>query len=227
MDLPSIEKAFAQTLEDVRLSRTERRALASVIEDADLDARELGVLRHRAFELARAALDTRPDRAVLDWLEEAVQLLTPDAQAAERTARAYFSPGAACPERIVALLERVRSRADICVFTITDDRITDAVIDAHARGVEIRVVTDGDKSTDLGSDIDRMARAGVSVAVDRSEKHMHHKFAVFDRSVVVTGSYNWTRSAATENEENLVEIGERSLVRSFLDEFEKLWRRFS
>ena len=55
---------------------------------------------------------------------------------------------------------------------------------------------------------------------------MHHKFAVFDRKVLLTGSYNWTRSAASENQENLIVTEAPGLVRSFAAEFDKLWAAF-
>ena len=41
-----------------------------------------------------------------------------------------------------------------------------------------------------------LAELGVAVRIDRSEHHMHHKFALFDDAILATGSYNWTRSAA-------------------------------
>ena len=55
---------------------------------------------------------------------------------------------------------------------------------------------------------------------------MHHKFAVFDSRTLLFGSYNWTRSAAQDNEEDLVVVRERGLVSSFLAEFERLWERY-
>jgi phosphatidylserine/phosphatidylglycerophosphate/cardiolipin synthase-like enzyme len=56
---------------------------------------------------------------------------------------------------------------------------------------------------------------------------MHHKFAVFDRRSVLTGSYNWTRSAFRANQENTILTEDPTLVRLFEGEFERLWRRFS
>jgi phosphatidylserine/phosphatidylglycerophosphate/cardiolipin synthase-like enzyme len=68
--------------------------------------------------------------------------------------------------------------------------------------------------------------AGVAVRFDASLDHMHHKFAVFDRRLVVTGSYNWTRSAAENNHENILITGQARLVQAFHDEFERLWAVF-
>lgn len=52
---------------------------------------------------------------------------------------------------------------------------------------------------------------------------MHHKFAVFDETIVLSGSYNWTRSAAEDNDENIIVTNEQKIVRAFRIQFEKLW----
>lgn len=52
---------------------------------------------------------------------------------------------------------------------------------------------------------------------------MHHKFAVFDRVRLLTGSYNWTRSAATENHENVLVSDDPRLVLPFCRAFDDLW----
>jgi phosphatidylserine/phosphatidylglycerophosphate/cardiolipin synthase-like enzyme len=56
---------------------------------------------------------------------------------------------------------------------------------------------------------------------------MHNKFALFDGKYALTGSYNWTRSAATSNEENLVVSNDSNLIRAFQGEFESLWEKTS
>ena len=81
-----------------------------------------------------------------------------------------------------------------------------------------------DKAGDRGSDIDRLAARGMAVRVDRSPDHMHHKFAVFDDALVLTGSYNWTRSAANRNQENFLISDDARLVSSFTRGFEELWK---
>ena len=227
MDLRPLQDALEKTLSNSDLSRGERRALTGILDDARLEPRELAVLRSRAFDLARERLDRTADRQVIDWLEGIVKLLAREepGSSAPRP-EAYFSPSMACPRKILGLLDGARDSAEICVYTITDNRIANAIVDAHRRGVRVRVVTDNDKSADLGSDVSRLEDAGVPVARDETDKHMHHKFAVFDRRVVMTGSYNWTRSAATQNEENLVVLADPGLVKAFLAEFEGLWKKF-
>ncbi len=228
MNADELEAVLRRTLDDGRLSRGERRVLQEIVAEQDLDHRDIAILRARAFDLARESAGTSHERGAVDWLEDVVKALataTDDGASAARS-EAWFSPGDACRQAICRSLDGCRARVDICVFTITDDRVTDAILAAHRRGVAVRVITDDDKAHDAGSDVHRLADAGVPVAVDESDKHMHHKFAVFDGAAVLTGSYNWTRSAAHANEENVVLSGDRRIVRAFVAEFEKLWRRF-
>lgn len=138
---------------------------------------------------------------------------------------AWFSPRDNVFHRIVRALDATRQRADLAVFTITDDRITRAILDAHRRGVALRIVSDNDKAHDLGSDIGRLADAGVRVRIDRTPVHMHHKFAVFDGRLLLTGSYNWTRSANEENAENILLTEDETLVKAFAAEFEHCWNQ--
>lgn len=144
-----------------------------------------------------------------------------------RVTEAWFSPHDDCAGRIVNLLGETGTHADLCVFTITDDRISSAILSAHARGVRLRIVTDNDKAYDLGSDIQRFIAAGIAVRVDRTPYHMHHKFAIFDHEVLLTGSYNWTRGAADNNEENLILSNDRRLLTAFQGEFERLCKKFA
>jgi mitochondrial cardiolipin hydrolase len=228
MDDESIESWLAETLEDRRLSRPERQALREIAAGSKTAA-ELEVIRRLAFQVARGALANPADAPVVEWLEDVVKALKEDGGPTVRPslASAYFSPGEDCRRAIIGLLAAARKAVDACVFTITDDRLADALIAAHRRGVAVRVLTDDAKAEDLGSDAARLEAAGIPLRVDRSPFHMHHKFAVFDGSKLLTGSYNWTRGAASDNEENLIVVDEPRLVGPFLATFERLWSRLA
>jgi phosphatidylserine/phosphatidylglycerophosphate/cardiolipin synthase-like enzyme len=221
------EVILRKTAQDAKLSRGERSVLQEKIKEAALDAGARALLRSRAFEIARELARDGPPGGALDWLEEVVKLLLPPTgDGGEVFAEVQFSPGDQCARRITGLLEGCRRSADLCVFTITDDRITASVLRCHQRGVKVRVVTDNEKAFDEGSDVRRMAHEGIAVRVDDSPFHMHHKFALFDGGTVLTGSYNWTVGAARNNQENLVVANDRRLVNAFTGEFERLWKQF-
>lgn len=134
-----------------------------------------------------------------------------------------FSPGDACGKHIRSLMREAQERLDICVFTISDNDIADAIKNAFDRGINVRIVTDNDKLWDEGSDIKALYEHGIEVKIDQTDYHMHHKFMVVDGHTVLTGSYNWTRSAAQFNHENIISFTDRQVSQKFSAEFEKLW----
>lgn len=225
MNDAEMDAVLAETLEDRRLSRSERTALRKLVRDRGLDNRALERFRRRAFVAAdEAAKGGRPTGDILEWLEDTVRALLP--QVEPPRAESYFSPGETCLRAILASIRNARSSIDVCVFTITDDRISDALLDAHKGGAKVRIISDDDKSEDRGSDLDRFERAGIDTRTDRTEAHMHHKFAIFDRDTLLTGSYNWTRSAERANQENVVLTDDPRLTGDFQGCFDRLWRSF-
>ncbi|CAG0985806.1 phospholipase D [Planctomycetaceae bacterium] len=228
MNIQEWENALRQTADDASLSNGERIALREHLKEAALNEQARGVLRHKAFEIALERIYAHPPQAVLAWLEDVNKLLLPPTgNACEHFTEAFFSPGEACVARIIDALHGARNSADICVFTITDDRITSAILGAHRRGIHVRVMTDNEKAFDEGSDVRQIARAGIEVRVDTSSNHMHHKFAIFDMSVLLTGSYNWTLSASRNNQENIIASNDAKLLRVFAQEFDRLWKQFA
>jgi phosphatidylserine/phosphatidylglycerophosphate/cardiolipin synthase-like enzyme len=228
-DLQTLREILYRTIADGRLSKSERDVLRDCIWDQPRrpDETRLTVLRRAAFDLVSEQLGKPEEKAILEWLHDIVELLIPRVSRQEGGTKnqpiVLFSPNDPCAERISGMIRQANKSLDLCVFTITDDRLTEAVLDAAKRKLRIRLITDNLKSEDLGSDIERIAAAGVPVKLDRSPFHMHHKFAIFDGVFVMTGSYNWTRNAAKENQENLVVTHDPLIVRPFSEEFERLW----
>lgn len=124
---------------------------------------------------------------------------------------------------ITSQIDSAVRQLHICVFTISDDMITERLLAAHRKGVQIKIITDNDKSLDEGSDNKELAKAGLAVRTDTTPNHMHHKFMVADQRALITGSYNWTRSAARYNHENILLTREPGPVKSFEQQFQKLW----
>lgn len=226
MNNEKLREMLVATLQDARLSRGEKSALRQIFDHVAPTEQELSNYRRVAFEVARDGLQGTAPEAIVNWLEDVVRVIENRSSIDQSETEAWFSPDRECHSRIVRLIEQARFSAEICVFTITDDRISDTIIEAHDRGLPIRIITDDEKAFDAGSDIMRLERAGVEIRVDQTRYHMHHKFALFDRKLLLTGSYNWTRSADAYNEENFIILNDRSLIRSFSQLFDRLWNKF-
>ncbi len=140
--------------------------------------------------------------------------------------KVYFSPG---PDALNALLKNLSSceeTLDICMYTFSDNRISDVLLQLKDEGVKIRIITDNNKRFDQGSDIPFLIEQGFDVKADAVDAHMHHKFAIIDNTVTVTGSYNWTRSAEEVNNENILITDESDITVAYKKEFDKLWKKF-
>lgn len=225
---PGVETVLAHleaSIADAHLSDAERRELMALLREGATPEEGLRRVRNRAFELVRERLDGLEAISLLKWLDGVARALDAvRAPAGTVRSEAHFSPGQACLRAIQQRLRSARTSIDICVFTLSDDRISAEVLTAHQRGVAVRLITDNDKESDAGSDIDALRRAGIAVAVDRTAAHMHHKFALFDDQWLLNGSYNWTRSACEVNEENLVVTNDPALVAAFAAQFAALWQ---
>ncbi|VTU00164.1 Uncharacterized protein OS=Cystobacter fuscus DSM 2262 GN=D187_004040 PE=4 SV=1: PLDc_2 [Gemmataceae bacterium] len=240
-ELPAL---LRRTLADAKLTPSEKAALADWLAKNVTTDQQRGVARHAAFDAARGALPAEC-AGVVGWLEDVMRVLAPmgpqshpgvNAPGSPEPDLALFSPGERCLQQIVHRFMTARRTADVCVFTVTDDRISRSILDAHRRGVKVRVISDNEKAFDPGSDVQKFRDAGIPLKVDdvrgrgRSDPgitgHMHHKFAIFDGVRLLNGSYNWTRGAADMNYENVVDTGDPKLVAAFAAEFERLWNAF-
>ena len=224
MDFTTLEKELRQTFDDIKLSQGEKMALTHVIADFHGDEEKIRFIRNRAFDIVKESLSGHDNEAAVKWLEEVIRLLDKQRTAARPGKSVpYFSPGTACLDAIRSCIGGSHKQIDVCVYTITDNRILTTIEKALRRGVKLRLITDDEKLYDLGSDVMEMVRAGIPTKVDTTDERMHHKFAIFDQKELISGSYNWTRSAATSNYENVVLTDDTALVDSFSKEFERLW----
>jgi cardiolipin hydrolase len=224
LKLQALIQIFQKTLEDKTFSRSEKKAVTQLLEqDFSLKKEQRDFLRGKIFDLARQGIQGHDNQAVIDWLETANKLMV---NYYDQDSAVYFSPGKQCRRAIVDQLTQALSSLDICVFTISDDWITGEILNCHKRGTKVRIITDDEKVHDYGSDIETMEGAGIEVRVDHSSHHMHHKFAIFDQRRALTGSYNWTHSAAAHNQENVLLTDDKQVVSAYSEEFEKLWDNF-
>ena len=219
--LERLIKIFEKTFEDKNFSRGEKKAVTQLLlENHVLDKHQRDFLRGKIFDIARQGVQGHLDQTVIDWLETASKLLL---DCYDQDSAVYFTPGDRCQRVITGELRSTLSTVDICVYTISDNLISDEILKCRERNVSVRIITDDEKVNDTGSDIKALARAGIAVQVDNSPHYMHHKFAIFDNKKVLTGSYNWTRSAAEYNQENILVTDNKRAVSTYKEEFERLW----
>ena len=124
---------------------------------------------------------------------------------------------------IIEHLDEAEKSIDIAMYYFTDRDLANAVIDAYNREVRVRVYLDKDQKEAKYSKSRYLAKHGISIRYSNNPYIMHHKLAVIDGQVVITGSYNWTAKAGERNNENLLVIRDPPLVNRYKQEFYRLW----
>jgi phosphatidylserine/phosphatidylglycerophosphate/cardiolipin synthase-like enzyme len=132
----------------------------------------------------------------------------------------YFSPVDHVMDKLVALVNGAQKSVRFMIFTYTDQDLADAMISRYKAGVDVAGVIE-DRGASQGALVP-LACAKVPVKVDGNKYTMHHKVIVIDNSIVVTGSFNFTKSADTENDDNLLVIYSPAVAQQYLDEFTRV-----
>ena len=137
-------------------------------------------------------------------------------------------------DTIKAYIDRTVSTLDIAIYSFDapgGNLIAQAINDAHNRGVQVRIISDG------GNTNNALQLLNPAIPVLQSPVTppfyygiMHNKFVIMDahhsnplKPVVLSGSTNWTEGQLDDDRNNLVFIQDQSLAKVYTIEFEEMW----
>lgn len=128
------------------------------------------------------------------------------AAAPSATIQTCFAPEADCAALAVRAIDRAEHEILVGAYGLTTGAgIVEALLRAHRRGVDVKLIADKTTPCGRNSGIDPLANAGVPVWIDYVARIAHAKTMVIDGTVTLNGSYNWTRGASANSEDlNLV-----------------------
>lgn len=127
---------------------------------------------------------------------------------------------------LAGAINAARGTLDIAAFEFNNPVLTAAVLDAHRRGVMVRMVTDDEHGLeDEDSSIPQFVAAGIPVVDDGRTALMHNKFMIIDGSVAWTGSWNYTINDTYRNNNNALALRSRRAVQSYQAEFNEMFER--
>jgi phosphatidylserine/phosphatidylglycerophosphate/cardiolipin synthase-like enzyme len=136
----------------------------------------------------------------------------------------YFSPDDSIQDRIIELIQGAKTSIDFCYYSFTSDQIADALVERADAGLILRGVVDTyQEGTGIGGEYQRLKNNGIDIHLDGHPEKMHLKLMIIDERIVITGSYNLTRSAETWNDENILVIHSEELAGYYLNEFELIY----
>lgn len=126
---------------------------------------------------------------------------------------------------LVAAIDMARLSVDVAAYSITLNSVRNALLNAHDRGVTVRIVME---STNMDtSDVQRLLEAGVPIIGDNRQGLMHNKFVVIDRSEVWLGSMNFTDSGTYDDNNHMIRIRSTKIAENYSTEFNEMYERDS
>lgn len=134
----------------------------------------------------------------------------------------YFAPEDHVQEKIIEQVHAARNEIIFLAYAFTSDAIAKAMIDAMQHGVAVRGVLEARNVNDRACEDDRLRDAGATVYLDKNSYNMHNKVIVIDAATVITGSYNFSRNADENNDENILFINDRTVAQRYRAYFEHL-----
>lgn len=124
------------------------------------------------------------------------------------------------------ILKNIRSASNrllIAVAWITNKKIIDQLIER--RNLDIEIIVDESPFNRANERLLELKKHGINITYikDLTKKSyiMHNKFCVIDNAILITGSFNWTENARS-NDENIVIIEDIQLARSYSQEFRRI-----
>ncbi|MFJ5236995.1 phospholipase D-like domain-containing protein [Pseudomonas neuropathica] len=128
---------------------------------------------------------------------------------------------------ILHALNSARVSIKICVAWITWDVYAPHLKKLASRGVKIIVIYNNDCKNSKANLLDNVDGIELlPINARRQSSLMHNKFCVIDDSILVTGSFNWSRTAESHFENIVILRNHFVLVNAFNHEFDDLMNYF-
>ena len=140
--------------------------------------------------------------------------------------RVAFTPGDNIAALIIDEIREAKSDVRVHAYLFTSKAIANALIGALRRGVKVEAIADaGEYEKGNSPVLPRLVQHGAIVYLNDRQKSSHNKIVLIDasqaRATVITGSYNFTRAAQSQNAENVVILsGNRDIAQRYLRNWE-------
>ena len=136
--------------------------------------------------------------------------------------RVYFSPHGGCTEAVVRAVHEARKQILVEAYSFTSEPIAVALIEAEKRGVDVEVILDKSQEQARGTEADVISENGIPTYIDSAYRIAHDKVMIIDGIRVITGSFNFTKSAEVYNAENLLVISNDPPL---ADQYKQSWNK--
>ncbi|HGU0708904.1 TPA: phospholipase D family protein [Escherichia coli] len=146
--------------------------------------------------------------------------------AAAPSVQAGFSPEGSALQLVLKTIEAAQHEIRLMGYSFTSPEVVSALVRAKRRGVDVRIVLDekGNRSKASQAAMNIVVNAGIPLRTNGRYAIMHDKVIIVDNHTVETGSFNYTRSAASRNSESVLVINEvPEVAQTYLQHWQSRW----
>ena len=141
-----------------------------------------------------------------------------DAKVAYQTC---FTPSQRCLPLILKEIDKAQKTIKVQAYFFTSKEIAQALIRAHLKGIKVIVIADKSQRKTHHTQVKGLKSNGIAILFDTKPAIAHNKIIIIDESIILTGSYNFTKAAELRNAENLIVIKNKDIARQYLENFNK------
>ena len=135
----------------------------------------------------------------------------------------YFTPPTNAASAIVKTIDGSEHEVLVQAYGFTHNAIAQALVRAHQRGVNVRVLLDQKSQSSNRYVMGVLTDADIAVRQDGKHAIAHNKVMVIDQAIVITGSFNFTNSAETRNAENVLILKSPDLALQYRLQWQNHW----
>ena len=136
----------------------------------------------------------------------------------------FFSPqDKAVKNGILPLIRNAKNYIYIPAFVITEKRITEELLNAKKRGVDIKIIADALNTSTKHSKHKELRAAGIPVKAENYAGKMHAKTMIIDDEYLVIGSMNFSNSGENRNDENTIILKNTGAAKFYKNFFLYQW----
>ena len=136
-----------------------------------------------------------------------------------------FSPVDGVWEFLMKELSKAKSTVDVMAFSFTGAELAGKLRELCGRGVKVRCLFDYGQAKNKASRDEYLRKIGATVYYSPNRRgKMHHKVFIIDGKTVITGSYNFSKNAESQNDENILVLKSDAIAALYTEEMNRCIR---
>jgi phosphatidylserine/phosphatidylglycerophosphate/cardiolipin synthase-like enzyme len=135
----------------------------------------------------------------------------------------YFTPPAGGASGLIKQIDGAKKSIKVMAYGFTATNLAEALVRAKRRGVDVGLIQDEKSAQNNRETMPILLAAGIEVRSDGKHAIQHNKVMLIDDDIVITGSYNFTKSAESRNAENIMIVRSSYAAKRYADNWKSHW----